>query len=128
MQISSEDQFDLVSYRINRGFSKVLLKPTLLPLEREMLSFLSNLCSFYPSFITFHLLQCPPCKGFTPRLVDFYNKVNEAGKNFEIVFSSGDRNEASFKEYFATMPWLALPFQDQRAKQLSAIFEVSGES
>ncbi|XP_071849006.1 nucleoredoxin-like [Apostichopus japonicus] len=76
--------------------------------------------------IYFSAHWCPPCKGFTPRLVDFYNKVNEAGKNFEIVFSSGDRNEASFKEYFATMPWLALPFQDQRAKQLSAIFEVSG--
>lgn len=71
--------------------------------------------------------QCPPCRSFTPRLVDFYNKMKAAGKNFEIIFSSGDRNEDSFKEYFGTMPWLALPFGDPRTKQLSSIFKVSGE-
>lgn len=76
--------------------------------------------------IYFSAHWCPPCKAFTPRLVEFYNKMKTAGKNFEVIFSSSDRNEDSFKEYFGSMPWLALPFQDSRCKQLSTAFQVSG--
>jgi len=40
---------------------------------------------------------------------------------------SSDRDEASFKEYFAEQPWLALDFADRAAKEkLSAAFGVSG--
>lgn len=55
---------------------------------------------------------CPPCKGFTPKLVEFYNKLKAAEQSvkFEIVFVSWDKDENAFTEYFATMPWLALPF------------------
>merc|ERR1712054_28239 len=70
---------------------------------------------------------CPPCRGFTPELVKTYNKLKEAGKPFEIIFASSDRDEASFKEYFETMPWLALPFADREKKeQLSKLFGVNG--
>merc|ERR1712199_57460 len=49
------------------------------------------------------------------------------GKPFEIIFASSDRDEASFKEYFETMPWLALPFADREKKeQLSKLFGVNG--
>lgn len=54
---------------------------------------------------------CPPCKGFTPKLVDFYNvKVKEDSPKFEIVFVSWDKDENTFKDYFNTMPWLAMPY------------------
>ena len=73
-------------------------------------------------------LQCGPCRAFTPQLVKTYDKLKEAGKKFEIIFCSSDRDEDSFKEYFESMPWLALPFGDSRKKSLSRAFDVSGNS
>ncbi|XP_022096246.1 nucleoredoxin-like [Acanthaster planci] len=69
---------------------------------------------------------CGPCRGFTPNLTKSYNKMVEDGKNLEIVFCSSDRDEASFKEYFSEMPWLALPFGDKRKMALSKKFDVQG--
>ncbi len=61
---------------------------------------------------------CPPCRGFTPKLVEFYNgfKQSDTGKTFDVVFVSSDRDENSFQEYFREMPWLALPFSDRDRK------------
>merc|ERR1719188_1717308 len=45
----------------------------------------------------------------------------------EIVFVSSDNNQHEFDEYFAEMPWLALPYerrQDQHT--LSTLFGVDG--
>lgn len=70
---------------------------------------------------------CPPCRGFTPLLADTYKKLVTDGKPFELVFVSSDRDEAQFKEYFGTMPWLALPYAERKKKdQLSQAFSVSG--
>jgi len=69
---------------------------------------------------------CPPCRGFTPALARTYEAITNAGKNFEIIFCSGDHDENSFKDYLNEMPWKALPFKDSREKELSTLFEVSG--
>jgi len=69
---------------------------------------------------------CPPCKAFTPKLVETYKKVKAAGKELEVVFVSSDRDLGQFQEYFATMPWLAIPPGDKRKAALSARFEVEG--
>jgi len=69
---------------------------------------------------------CPPCRNFTPVLANFYNTVNKNGKVFEVVFSSCDQDEKSFKEYLASMPWIALPLGSEVSKKLSALYEVSG--
>lgn len=70
---------------------------------------------------------CPPCRGFTPQLVEVYKKVQEKHPNFEIVFLSSDRDEESFKGYFKDMPWLALPFEKRNEKEaLSSLFDVDG--
>lgn len=69
---------------------------------------------------------CPPCKGFTPKLVETYNKIKAAGKDFEIIFVSSDRDMTSFTEYYGTMPWLAIPQGDRRKEALSKLFEVEG--
>eukprot|EP00879_Flechtneria_rotunda_P006558 GHRR01006891.1.p1 GENE.GHRR01006891.1~~GHRR01006891.1.p1 ORF type:complete len:208 (+),score=49.63 GHRR01006891.1:71-625(+) len=70
---------------------------------------------------------CPPCRGFTPQLANIYSKLKKDGKEFEVVFVSMDRNQHEFNEYFATMPWLAVPFQDDQLRSvLSRKFKVNG--
>mmetsp|Transcript_12111 Transcript_12111/g.21266 ORF Transcript_12111/g.21266 Transcript_12111/m.21266 type:complete len:303 (+) Transcript_12111:98-1006(+) len=70
---------------------------------------------------------CPPCRRFTPQLAKKYKALKEAGKDFEIVFVSSDRDEDAFDKYHSEMPWLALPFQSRDKKSaLSARYNVSG--
>jgi len=76
--------------------------------------------------IYFSAHWCPPCRGFTPKLVETYEKMKAKGLNFEIIFASSDRDEAAFKEYFGDMPWLALPHGDKRKEQWSNLFGVNG--
>jgi len=46
---------------------------------------------------------------------------------FEIIFVSSDRDVKSFNEYFGSMPWIALSFDDSVTKsQLATKFSVSG--
>ncbi len=71
-------------------------------------------------------LQCGPCRAFTPDLIKTYQKIKDGGKSFEIVFVSSDRDESAMKEYFGSMPWLALPYGDSRKKALSRAFDISG--
>ena len=73
-----------------------------------------------------NLFQCPPCRTFTPELIDCYNKIKAAGHDFEMIFVSSDRAENSFNEYYATMPWLSVPFGDLRKDSLASKFSVSG--
>ena len=69
---------------------------------------------------------CPPCRGFTPQLTKWYTdfKKTEKGNSLEIVFVSSDRDETSFKNYYAEMPWHALPFEN-REKKVNAYFHAS---
>jgi thiol-disulfide isomerase/thioredoxin len=62
---------------------------------------------------------CPPCRGFTPKLTEFYNTVNADGKRIEIVFCSWDNDEDSFKEYFSEMPWLALNLGNEKINEIA---------
>merc|ERR1719157_276657 len=65
---------------------------------------------------------CPPCRGFTPKLAEWYSTSLKA-KGLEVVFVSSDRD----KEYFGEMPWLALPYSDRECKaSLSKKFKVQG--
>lgn len=69
---------------------------------------------------------CPPCRGFTPKLAEWYKK-DLKGKGLEVVFVSSDRDETAFKEYFAEQPWLSLPFELRDKKnELSKLYKVSG--
>jgi len=77
--------------------------------------------------IYFSAHWCPPCRGFTPKLAERYKELVGKGEDFEVVFVSSDKDEAAFSEYYASMPWLALPFADREAKaKLSKKFKVSG--
>ena len=63
--------------------------------------------------IYFSAHWCPPCRGFTPQLAAKY-KATAAEQQIEVVFVSSDRDQASFMEYYGTMPWLAIPQGDKR--------------
>ena len=70
---------------------------------------------------------CGPCRNFTPQFRKVYERAKANGKVFDVVFVSSDRDEGSFREYFATMPWHAVPFADrQKQQQLSMLFQVRG--
>ena len=69
---------------------------------------------------------CPPCRGFTPKLINFYNVVNKNNKQLEIIFVSSDKNESEFNEYYDSMPWLSIPFKDESIQNLKETFEIMG--
>merc|ERR1712139_510607 len=69
---------------------------------------------------------CPPCRGFTPQLAEWYT-ANLKDKGLEVVFVSSDKDEPAFNEYFGEQPWLALPFADRdRKAALNKKFKVNG--
>lgn len=75
--------------------------------------------------IYFSAHWCPPCRGWTPKLAEWYTAGLK--EKMEILFVSSDRDKKAFDEYFAEMPWKALSF-DQRDKkgELSDLFNVEG--
>ncbi|CAF1027729.1 unnamed protein product [Rotaria sordida] len=69
---------------------------------------------------------CPPCRSFTPVLVEFY-KTHAEEKKFEIIFISSDNDEDSFDEYYNDMPWLALDYNERtKAEEIEKKFNVTG--
>merc|ERR1711871_538387 len=74
--------------------------------------------------IYFSAHWCPPCRGFTPLLAE---KFKATDKSIAIVFVSADRDEEAFNQYYGEMPWLAVPFVDERVKErLNEKFGVRG--
>jgi nucleoredoxin len=57
---------------------------------------------------------CPPCRAFTPRLVEFYNSFKPSHPNFELVFVSADQNDSDMTGYMKldSMPWPAVNFAE----------------
>lgn len=69
---------------------------------------------------------CGPCRAFLPKLIEEYHKIKNKDNAFEVVFISSDRDQAAFEEFYSGMPWLALPFGDERKKTLSRVFRIRG--
>ncbi|PRW58685.1 nucleoredoxin 1 [Chlorella sorokiniana] len=70
---------------------------------------------------------CGPCRAFTPTLAQVYEAVKAKHDDFVVLFVSADRNPQQFEEYYKSMPWLAVPFQDRALQQqLSSRFSVMG--
>merc|ERR1711988_605498 len=75
-----------------------------------------------PIGLYFSAHWCPPCRGFTPKLAEWYKEGLK--DKMEIIFVSSDPDEASFNDYFKEMPWLALPYDKREAKE--ALSEACG--
>ncbi|KGN52626.1 probable nucleoredoxin 1 [Cucumis sativus] len=69
---------------------------------------------------------CPPCRAFLPKLIQAYDEIKQKDKEFEVIFISSDSDQDSFEEFFSGMPWLALPFGDERKKFLNRRFKIQG--
>jgi nucleoredoxin len=57
---------------------------------------------------------CPPCRIFTPKLVDFYNSFKAQHPDFELIFVTADQSQADMLAYMKgeKMPWPAVRFDD----------------
>ena len=55
---------------------------------------------------------CPPCRKFTPKLVEYYNKIAREHPEFEIVFLSADKTPEAMAAYIREtgMPWPAVEY------------------
>lgn len=69
---------------------------------------------------------CPPCRAFLPKLIEAYHEIKAKDNAFEVIFISSDRDQSTFDEFYAGMPWLALPFGDERNAILQRKFKVKG--
>lgn len=78
--------------------------------------------------IYFSAHWCPPCRSFSPVLVDTYNQIKKNGGEFEILFVSSDRSEDAMFEYMEElkMPWLAVDHKSSEADDLKEKYEVRG--
>ncbi|CAL5434761.1 unnamed protein product [Camellia sinensis] len=70
---------------------------------------------------------CPPCRAFTAQLTEAYNELllTAPYQNFEIVFISTDRDSKEFDLHVRNMPWLAIPYEEDKTRQdLCRIFDI----
>lgn len=75
-----------------------------------------------PMGLYFSAHWCPPCRGFTPKLAEWYS--DGLKEKMEIIFVSSDKDEDAFNDYFKDMPWLALPYSKRDEK--TALSEACG--
>ncbi len=69
---------------------------------------------------------CPPCRTFTPLLVECYEKWENEEKPIEIIFISSDKDQSEFDDYFKSMPWLAIPYNADVSKNIRSHLAISG--
>ena len=57
---------------------------------------------------------CPPCRAFTPKLVDFYKSFKPQHPNFELIFVNHDNSADDMLTYIKTdgMTWPSVRFDD----------------
>ena len=64
---------------------------------------------------------------FTPRLRQVYLGLKNKGVDFEVIFCSADNGIREFQEYYDSMPWKAIPFENYEIREkLSNTFHISG--
>jgi nucleoredoxin len=74
--------------------------------------------------LLFTATWCSPCVIFEKELVDIYNEANIGEKNLEIIQISYDKSEDIFKKSITNKPWLFIPFNDNKIKELTDKFGV----
>lgn len=108
------------------GGLEALLGPRLLTADGEEVSIRELENKKVGIYFSAH--WCPPCRIFTPKLVETYNTLQAGDKPFEIVFVSSDRSAEAMREYMEEfeMSWLALPFDSEQRDALAQRYGVRG--
>lgn len=65
-----------------------------------------------------------PCEEFTPILSQMYEKLKQHGESFEIVTILLDKDESTYNEAIAKLPFLAIPFEEKCIEKLPRYFEL----
>lgn len=68
-----------------------------------------------------------PRREFYTLLLWVYNKLKEKGEKFEVVFISRDKHIEDFEQGLESMPWLALPYNDNIIRKLLHYFDIRKE-
>ncbi len=68
---------------------------------------------------------CPPCRAFTPVLINFRNECIE---KFEVVLVGLDKSAQEQQAYVSKsgMPWLSLPNKMEHKQKLQSLFGIRG--
>lgn len=69
-------------------------------------------------------IQCCVCKTFAPLLKAFYEEVNLEDKRMEIIYVGFDKVKKDYQAYTKTMPWIGLPFSDEKIPGLKEFYDV----
>ena len=101
---------------INTIFPETLIAPSGTLISRETLQ--DKFVGIY-----FSASWCPPCRLFTPKLLQFHN---EHSSDFEVVLVGWDRSEDEQRAYVVAheMPWPALPNKSVHGEKIAALFGV----
>ena len=71
---------------------------------------------------------CPPCRAFSPKLVEFRNQCRQSKLPFEVVFVSSDKDAKAMQGYMkdVKMQWPALPYGSKLETLVKQRFGVGG--
>ena len=58
----------------------------------------------------------PPSKSICAKLQDFYKYINKDAHRIEVVYVGFEDEEQDWAEFFASMPWIGVPFQDKHRR------------
>jgi nucleoredoxin len=87
---------------------------TLAPVPRDQLNGTRFFAFYYSA------KWCPPCRAFTPELVETYAKLKASNPEFELIFVSSDQDADAMKEYMESynMSWPALRFDQKKTARV----------
>ena len=77
--------------------------------------------------VYFSASWCPPCRAFTPLLVEWY-KAHAEATTMPLLFVSCDRSATAMRQYMSDdhMPWWGVAFGSESAKALRKAYCGSG--
>ena len=105
-----------------------LLGPTLVNANGKSIPLATALGNKRLIGLYFSAHWCGPCRGFTPKLVKFYNDCRKYRKSLEIVFISSDTSRHDMKGYMRgmNMPWSAVPYDEKKLASIRRKYQVGG--
>lgn len=63
-------------------------------------------------------------KCFIPNLRRFYEEVNLEEKRLEIIYVGLDKVKKDYETFVRSMPWLGLPFADEKISGLKEFYDI----